>query len=460
MKEFFMLNSRKTNKMKFLVSVVITILSPLILGNAAGAQTNSAQTNSTEQEARINKLEDRILELEAQSALTKFRMSGVFINRYENLTLDHGLPDTDKTRESVHPLSMYLGLNVDFDVTKNLKFYSTFAMGKFFNNEDRVESLDPNSANGYNVYQATETGAMGYSGSVLKVDRAYASYEFDSLPLTLAIGRMPTNYGPPANQLDGLPRQGTYPRFIFNAIFDGVAAVWDFNKVPDATHTFKIRSFYQPFTLIDRSDRTHQAIDGQQLESSVLQYAVLAEYSLNDVKPWRRMDIMYMHAAWKQFYDGYAGTPGALGAPMTGQTEDGTDDGFYLGFEDIGYIGLNFSWTALLYQAVDSGAPDLQKKSWGHLFNINEKFSNGLVVGYEFVKTTPYFYLDEWTRLNLLPFYYLQNAQGHHVFVSFPMGEKVSGRVGYYRLVAGAGDVFQPEQFDAYSTYAQLRMSF
>ncbi len=455
--------------MKKILNTKLLFLFVMFSTNLAMSQSTPGQTTTTATtpaatspsiEQKISKLEERLMELEAQSSLTKYRLSGVFINRFENLTYEHGLPGADKAKEILRPMSMYFGLNVDFDVTKNLKFYSTLAMAKFYNNEDRNESLDPNSTSGYATYQATEAGSWAYSGSGMKVDRAYLSYEPADMPMTIAFGRMPTNNGPPLNQMDGLPRQGTYPRFVFNAIFDGIALVYDLNKYLPKNNTFKLRAFYQPFTFIDRADRTRQFVDGDLIESHVNQYALLAEYAIHNTPVAERIDLMYMRAAWKNFYVGYNGSTSSAGTAMAGQTEDGSDDGFYLGLENIASLGLNFSWSALLYKAVDSGLPDVNKEAWGHLVNINENFGNGWILGYEYIKTAKYFYLDEWTRLNLMPFYSLQSAEGHHVFMGFPLPEKMMGRIGHYRVTAGEGDVFQPEEQQGSSFYAQVRVNF
>ena len=354
---------------------------------------------------------------------------------------------------------MYFGLNFDFDVSKNLKFYSTIAMSKFFNNEGRTEGLGTNT---YVPYQISETGSYGYSGSTPKVDRAFASYEFDTVPLTLAVGRMPTNNGPPMNQLDGLPRSGTYPRFAFNAIFDGIAGVYDFSNLLPKDNSFKIRAFYQPFTNIDTGDRTKQFVDGEKINSSTPEYVILNEYALNSLGPVaQRLDVMYMHAQWHNYYTGYYSAPGALGAAMTGIIETGSDDAVYIGLEDIAHKGLNISWSGLLYKAKDSNLPDVDKESRSYLVDINQTLAgyHNVILGFEYLHTELYHYLDEWTRLNLIPFGTLQNSEGRHFYLAIPLEKKMSARLGYYQMVSAPGDYFQTERSDSFSYYAELRIS-
>jgi hypothetical protein len=414
---------------------------------------------SADNAEQFKELKDRISELEVSNALDKFKFSGVLTNYYENLRNNHG-PVGSKSQDNISAYSLYFGLNIDVNVSKNLKIYSTFAMSKFYNNEGRRENL---TSNNYTPYAASETGGWGLGGSTLRLDRAYGSYEFDTLPLTLAAGRIPTNGGPPMNQLDGLPRQGTYPRFSFNSIFDGISAVVNLSSFLPKDHSLKLRMFYQPFTVIDTGDRTLQFVDGNKLNSSTPEWVVLTEYSLKNTKFFDSLDLMYMHTEWYDFYNGYStGSPATLGQTPNGGLESGGQNTFYVGLENIASIGLNLSWSGMLLRTIDTSEPGFQQNSFNHLLNINEQFSflGNMVLGYEYIRTTPGYYLDEWTRMNSIPFYILENAVGHHIYASVPITQRIIGRIGYYRLNAGVGDIFQTQESDDSSWYAQVRMSF
>ena len=187
----------------------------------------------------------------------------------------------------------------------------------------------------------------------------------------------------------------------------------------------------------------------------------MTEYSIKSLGFAENFDIMLMHTDWKNFYTGYVGAPAAEGSPAVGQIEDATQTSIYLGFEDIGRAGINLSYSGLYYQAVDSGLPDLKKRSYSYLVNLNmiipKLYSS--IWGVEYLHTELYHYMDDLSKLNILPFGNIQNSDGFHYFVSFPLDKKITSRFGYYRLEARAGDVFQTEGMDAYSYYAELRFN-
>jgi len=405
--------------------------------------------------SKVDELSERLTELEVSQRLQKFRLSGTVLNYFEDFR-----SETDR----VTPFGMYVGLNADFDISKNLKFYSTLGMSKFFNNEGRNEALDSNSDGGLATYVATETGAWAYGGAGVKFDRAFLSYEADGAPLTLAIGRMPTNMGPPIHQMDGLTRQGTYPRFTFNAIFDGMAAVYNFSSLLPKDHTFKVRGFYQPFVFVDTYDRTKQLLDGVRFSSLSNQVVVIGEYSIKKLRFADELGLTYMYASWSDFYNGiYDGlAPAAEGDEPSGTDEKGSDQGIFASIENLGHFGLNISWSSLLYTATTRAEPDYTKRAWGHLLNVNQRlpFLGDSILGLELIHTDVGFYLDDWTRMYLIPFYNKQNSNGQHVFLTVPLSDRASVRAGYYNIRAGVGDDYQPDPMTARSFYAMLRVDF
>lgn len=410
-------------------------------------------------EAKLDKLNNRISELELESKLNKIHFSGEFINRFETAKNLHGVPGSTQYSEKLDTFGMYFGLNTDFDISKNIKFYSTLSMSKFYNSEGRTEN------NNYD-YANTERGGRAYAGATPKVDRAYATYMLDTTPLTLAVGRMATNGGPPLNQHDGLEREGTYPGFMLNAIFDGIAGIYNFSQYLPKDQTFKVRAFYQPFVTVSATDRSQQLHDGSKTPSLAPEYTILNEYSLNNTTAFDKLELMYMYMHWSRFYLGQVSNPATMGNTPNGQTEYGAEHGIFINFENIWHTGLNASWSGLHYLATDSATPDVHKSAWGHLFNLNEKFIflsgywQKVILGYEYITTEKYFYVDDWANLNLLPFYALQANTGNHVYVTFPVGDKFVGRLGYYTINAKAGDFVQPEATNAHSAYGQLRLDF
>jgi hypothetical protein len=433
-------------------AVVLSVLS-LVAVPAVRADESSPQLES---------LNERVTELEAAQALNRVHLSGVFINRFEDFRTTYGVPGQAQDKDRLDVFSTFLALNLDFDVTERLKLYTTLGMSKFWQNDGRNEYAGN--------WQASEGGSFGYAGSTLQVDRAYMAYAF-SFPLTLAVGRMPTNNGVPINQLDGLVREGTYPRFAYNAIFDGIAAIFDFSRYLPLGISFKLRAFYTPNINIDKSNRTRQLTDGTvKVDSNTPQYAILAEFFTTRLSPVvETLSLYYMFYQYINFYNDGANTPATPGAAPNNPLDSATAHMLYLGLEGIGHIGLNASLSALFYHDTTtlldgSGATTTLSKAY--LLNVNQRLDfilTGTVFGFELIKTDPSFYLDEWTYLNVIPFYSSPASQGVHVFASVPLGGKVRVRVGWYRLHSDPYNdlVFSSTvESDSNSFYVQLRLGF
>jgi len=428
--------------------------------------TVSNAPTPAEPTALESSLSDRISELEVAQGLNRTRFSGVFVNRFEAMRTRYGIPGEEQARDRLNTFGTYLALNLDFDVGPRLKLYTTLAMTKFWQNDGRNEYAGN--------WQASEGGAFGFSGSTPRFDRAYMAYEF-AFPLILAVGRMPTNNGLPQNQLDGLAREGTYPRFAYNAIFDGIAAVVNVSRHLPKGNRLQFRAFYTPNINVDKATRTRQLTDGYldangspvtvKIPSNTLQYALLAEFATKRLPGLDALNLYYMFYQYKDFYnDGTNDT-----SPPSNPYDSAIGHMFYLGLEGLGHVGLNASVSALLYKDShrELGQPAVGVPlSKAFLVNVNYKFEAGipgLVVGGEAIKTDGNFYLDDYTNLNLVPFYSTPNSKGIHAFTSVPLGDKLRVRAGWYYLKSSPyfdlGELM-PEESVSQSFYVQLRLGF
>jgi hypothetical protein len=378
----------------------------------------------------------------------------------------YGIPGDPKQEDRLNTFGTYFGLNMDFAVTPRLKLYTTLAMTKFWQNSGRSEHAGN--------WESSEAGSYGFSGAIPQFDRAYMAYEFD-FPLILAVGRMPTNNGLPMNQLDGLAREGTYPRFAYNAIFDGIAAIVNLSRYLPKGNRLQIRGFYTPNINISKTDRTRQLTDGYtdadgnpataKIASNTLQYAALVEYATKRMPGIDTVNLYYMFYQYKDFYnDGTYDTD-----PPMNPYDSAMAHMIYVGLEGIGHVGLNVSLSTLLYKDShrEVGGDDIKVPlSKAFLVNANYKFESGipgLVVGAELIKTDNSFYLDDYTYLYLIPFYSTPNSKGAHAFASVPLGDKLRARAGWYYLrgkpYESAGEII-PEESESQSFYLQLRLAF
>ncbi len=162
-------------------------------------------------------------------------------------------------------------------------------------------------------------------------------------------------------------------------------------------------------------------------------------------------------------YDDDATT--ATPAPPNNPFISGRAQTVYLGLEDIGNIGLNASGSGLFYWSKDESR-NLQFMSSSYLINVNEKIKSilgGLVVGGEYIKTDAYYYLDEWTYLNTIPFYKTPSAKGWHAFTAIPVADHLTARLGYYSLKQTPYETVYAtysNEVKMNSVYGQLRLDF
>ena len=98
--------------------------------------------------------------------------------------------------------------------------YTTLAVRNHYtltNVDTSASSLLNGNHPDYNSYNAT-------------LEKAYIDVGFESIPLVLSVGRLPTFGGPPTNIRDGMPRQSTYPILAYSYNLDGIAATFNFKQ--------------------------------------------------------------------------------------------------------------------------------------------------------------------------------------------------------------------------------------
>jgi len=433
--------------------------------------TAEPQTVTLEQ---FNQLKARMDEAELRDSLKTFLWSGVLINRYESF-YSKDVPPTGATSSNyINGWSTAMELNVDSKLNQKVAFYGSIGMSKLWNNSGRIEGGPywSNTAgnNGWGFSQS-QTGSYGLGGPGAFIDRAYMSYKFD-IPLTFSIGRLPTNGGPPIEQLDGLDQQGTYPRFSYNAIFDGMALSYDFSGALPSNQSLRLTAFYTPFVNIDNTTRTlqSQTPSGTKINSTNDQFTLLLNYELRNTAIARKIILDYFYYEYDNWF-GYDPNPDA-NPNVSSPNADGAAGGysgakanmFYAGFTGIADTGISASFSTLSVASTEQGANFLANSNayFGTLSYEVARVKN-LWVGWEYISTDPDFYLDEWTRLELIPFYSLCADRGFHLYATKGLGNGMTLRVGYYQTVAASYNTTfsgYSDGFNMSSSYANFRFDF
>mgnify|MGYP003683717729 CR=1 FL=1 len=394
----------------------------------------SAQT----QQQQLVAMDQRISDLELKSFFDKFNFSGHFLNHYENLYSTEKDTETGESSHSIlNPVLMSVGLNIDVKVNSKLSFYSTLGMSKFWNQAGR-NSNDIGEGPQYDSMR----GSYGINGPEAYFDTAYISYRL-SERFTFALGRMTTNNGPPIEQVEGVVRSGTYPRFAYNAIFDGVAGVYDSSSFLPKNHFLKFRIFYTPFIYVDeekRNERSTESSSSEKIEALQSQSALLAEYTYKNSEWFKNLDIFYMIWNYENFYDeGFQDESNSVI-----EYSAATSQSLYLGFENLFHSNFSMSYTYYTFKERFTGLEE--QSSFNYLVNVNYRFNResrtfgGVVLGYEYINTDDIFYLEDLNSLYIADFYTRHSNNGNHIYVSKSIDSTQSIRLGYFTYKAGISD--------------------
>lgn len=398
----------------------------------------------------FNELQSRVEEIELYNYTRNFSLSGQMINLYEAYKSETvtNVSTGAKGHERLNLWASAVSLNIDYDVNSKIKFYSTLGMSKFWNNEGRDGDAE-------DYWNRSNQGSLGYQGSTARFDKAFFTYSPGGM-YSWAIGRMPTNAGPPQHQLDGIERSGTYPRMAYNSIFDGIALSLDFAKFMPKDQSLKLKLFYTPYMNVDDDSRIKQRKTGSsvtgkpgpnvKVNSDTLLWAFLLEYEASNLSWVKNIEMYIFTLNYEDFWwDSY------------GDTYRGWGYNWTLGLNGIAHTGLNF-WMSFIGTDWQALADNKHINGEGYLFNLNYKFDNTQVVGAEYLATNKNYYLDEWTYYNIAPFYKTADMKGYHLYWSLPLADNLRLRLGTYQYEVAHSNLYNKADVESY--YTMLRLAF
>lgn len=161
-------------------------------------------------------LNDDMVEIEKKTLMDKINLGAEIRVRGDWFSLEDKLNDVDD-KVSITPSTRFR-LNLGADVSDNLRFSGRLSILENWGDNDigRFNSLSNSRVRGDNS---------------LKVERAYADYFFDFMPVALTIGRLPMADGLPTDFREDTPRKSTYPALAYDTEADGVALSFDLSKL-------------------------------------------------------------------------------------------------------------------------------------------------------------------------------------------------------------------------------------
>lgn len=420
-----------------------------------------AQSEVEQLKAQMAELQEQVDDLTFRSYTRYFTLSGSLKNHYESYQAKFNPGESDESEDTINTLSSIFALNVNFNVNDRLKVYTKFGMSKFWNYDGnnqagtgRQEPLDS--------WDSSNTGSWGLDGSTPRIDRAYMSYNTPGSNLTFAIGRLPTNSGPPVEKSEGLERQGTYPRFAYNAIFDGMGVAYNASHLVSKGDSLNARFFYSPFVNIDQYDRrSKREEDGEVAQTLTPQYTFQVEYVKNEISFAERMHAMFFLYNYANFFQWETEDPDDDSDGYVSYY-DATAQSFYLGFDNIASTNFSLNASYLYVRSLYSEAGGSARDTYGsHATLVNSTYNLGerKIIGLEYIKTDENFYIDDFNYYFLADFYKAENNEGLHLSYNQPLYSNLDAKFGVFSYRKKPGSVDDSRR-DVNSFYTTLTANF
>ena len=420
-----------------------------------------ANDRITELEKKIDDLQSEVEELTYRGYERYFTISGSLKNHYESYQEVSEPGTSSEDENTVNTLSSIFALNINFDVNKRIKIYSKLGMSKFWNYDSdsqagtgRREPLDS--------WDASNTGSWGMASSAPKFDRAYLSYNNPDSNFTFAIGRLPTNMGPPSEKSDGQERQGTYPRFAYNAIFDGMGFAYNGSHLVSKGDSLSIRAFYSPFVNIDKSNRRVKRVEsGETADTLTPQYTLQIEHEKKGLSWVENLHSMFFLYNYSNFFQWETEDPNDDSDGYLSYFE-ATAQSYYLGFENLFKTKFSLFASYLYVRSGYSEEGDTEKDNYSsHAALISSTYDLGSrkILGLEYIKTDKDFYIDDFNYFYLSDFYKAENVEGLHLSYLRPLYDNLDLKFGVFSYRKRPGTVDEGTR-NVNSFYSTLSVTF
>lgn len=375
-------------------------------------------------EKQNNELEEELTQLRVENIGSKFSFGSSLTNSYINMKYYDVPNDGDPDR--ISNLTMKYSLRMNAEVSKRLNFYSILGMAKYYNSYVRTN-------------QDLESGALrdfgaGWDkegGSKLFVERAYLNYDFEILPLSFSIGRLPTFDGPPSHYKDQQFRQGTYPMASYNQILDGVGLTY---RVGDhflpKNHNFEVRYLYTPLSYnnvgVEYKQVTHLDKNGNTVktDSNRKMSTLMAEYQYRKSLI-ESFDVIFQHYDIDETFPPIASFNNtSLASLRTDYKNKQSNSTLYIAANNlVRDLNLSLSYSRSIVEV--SGDTYCSQAGFGSPPNCNGNpigtgngIENGKVKGYAWLTSMNYKLPFRFKRNPVLGLEYLKSNDGYTLYNS------------------------------------------
>jgi hypothetical protein len=402
-----------------------------------------ATSTAIAQDKKMEELESRISELEAQSSLNIFKFSGMLETRYDAIKAKQTDPAASAFDGNTQYLRHRASIGIDADVNKYVKFYSRLTMSKFNN-------LYMNQQVGVGTTPTANTdlfAAKDERGPEVFFEKAYADAIMGDTGMVFSFGRLPTADGPPYELQNGRARMGTYPSLIYNAELDGVALTY--NKQISEDQKVSIRGVHTPFTRkTDATGKsgigiiTNPTINGNSANTMIELGTVMAEYSVKNLSWAQGVSVIaqtYQTGKLPINASDIGGLSGAIEFKI-GVT------GFHLQIDNVAKSGFDLGFTTISTQIENNGVISLgpfgnvygygataeNDKAKGNASLISARYTinNANYIGAEYFSADKTAFVYDANNDSLTNFYSTP-GKGTHVYYIYKFTPELGLRLGY-----------------------------
>jgi hypothetical protein len=231
----------------------------------------------SEMQKELGGMDNRIDGLETSVLMNKVNLGLGFRNRVDFYSAKK--VNGAKT-DSSNVWTTKLHLNMESQITDNMKFTGRLAMYKYWSTNTAINNNQNMSL--YDPLQGRRP-----SDSSVYAERAYVDYLIDkdwAVPVTVTLGRQPSSDGPSHQFKDNTVRKSTYSALGFDGAADGIVTTLDFEKATGVENAAVRLAYGKGYQAYNTTNASTQYIDTTSGVKDTQFYAMFIDGSIPAVK--------------------------------------------------------------------------------------------------------------------------------------------------------------------------------
>jgi hypothetical protein len=342
----------------------------------------------------LGAVEDRIDGVETSVLMNKVNLGLGFRSRVDSYNAKR-VNGTTAGNDNVWTTKLHL--NMDSQITDNMKFSGRLAMYKYWGGNTAIGNNQ--NMSGYDPMQGRRP-----ADSAVFAERAYVDYIIDkewAVPVTFTIGRQPSSDGPSHQFKDNTVRKSTYSALGFDGAADGVVTTLDLQKATGMENAAVRLAYGKGYQAYNTTNGNTQYIDSSNGVKDTQIYGMFIDGAIPSVKG-SLLQLGYVKAKDVTGMTGGAnlGSIDLIGAmaEFTNIAGSGVDLFAHYGLSrtdsNANTVNVGDGNGAIYGLLGDSAHANLNEKHTGNAFWLGGRytlpFANSAKIGYEYNRGSQY----------------------------------------------------------------------